>query len=136
MGRSGAGLHIIDVGLRRDPLDIELPSVYPANGATDVPRLWDGSETPDPAPGIPRPLGYPITVAFACHQQVDWQVLELRDGGGAPRDVSTPRTDWMRAAAIIPLQPLAPGETYTVHVEAVVDGASVTRDTTFTTSPS
>ena len=107
------GFAIVDVGLRRDPLDVELPSVYPPAGATDVVTTWDGAETPDPAPGVPRPLGYPITVAFARYQQVEWVVTELRDAAGTRLDVSSPRTDWMRAVAIVPHQPLSPGATYT-----------------------
>ncbi len=65
------GFNIIDVGLRRDKLTVGLPSVYPDDGAVDIPASWDGLEAPDPAPGIPRPLGYPITVAFAIYQQVE-----------------------------------------------------------------
>ena len=39
----------------------------------------------------------------------------------------------MRATAIIPLQPLALGQSYTAHVEAAVDGVTVTKDWSFTT---
>ena len=130
---ASAGFAIIDVGLRRDRLDVELPSVYPPNGATDVPTEWDGAETPDPAPGVPRPLGYPITVAFARYQQVAWVATELRDAAGTRLDVSSPRTDWMRATAIIPHRPLAPGQTYTARIEAIVDDATVTKEWSFTT---
>jgi uncharacterized protein YkwD len=107
-----AGFGIIAVGLRGDPLDVDLPSVYPPSGATDVRTTWDGVERPDPAPGIVRPLGYPITAAFARFQTVEWIAAELKDTSGAPLDVSAPRTDWMRAIAIIPHRPLAPGETH------------------------
>ena len=130
---AGAGFGIIDVGLRRDSLDVELPAVYPPPGATDVPTTWDGAETPDPAPGVPRPLGYPITAAFARYQQVDWVATELRNAAGTPLELSSPRTDWMRATAIIPHQPLSPGQTYTVRTEATVDGVTVTRAWSFTT---
>jgi uncharacterized protein YkwD len=128
-----AGFGVIDVGLRDDVLDVELPSVYPPNGATDVPTEWDGAETPDPAPGVPRPLGYPITVAFARYQQVAWVATELRDAAGTSLDVSSPRRDWMRAAAIIPHRPLAPEQTYTARIEAIVDGATVAKTWSFTT---
>lgn len=128
-----SGFGIIDVGLRRERPDISLPSVYPADGAEGVPIAWDGAETPDPAPDLPRPLGYPITVAFARDQQVEWGAVELRDSEGEPLETSTPRTDWMRAIAIIPHRPLAPGQTYGVRFEAVVDGSAVTKEWTFTT---
>ncbi|MCX6020248.1 MAG: CAP domain-containing protein, partial [Chloroflexi bacterium] len=130
---SDARLGIIDVGLTRDAAPASLPSVYPPNGATGVGTSWDGGEAPDPAPGLPRPLGYPLTVAFGVSQRVEWRSLELHASSGEALPVTTPRTDWMRAAAIIPLKPLAPGQTYTAHVEAVVDGKTVTKDWSFTT---
>jgi hypothetical protein len=130
---AAAGFGIIDVGLRGDRPEVSLPSVYPADGATDVPTAWDGAETPDPAPDIQRPLGYPVTVAFARPQQVEWTALELRDADGEPLEISTPRTDWMRAIAIIPHRPLASGRTYAARVEAVVDGSPLTKEWAFTT---
>ena len=136
MARSPAsGFGVIAVGMRRDRLDVSLPSVYPPDGASDVPSTWDGLETPDPAPGVPRPLGYPITVAFARFQHVEWGTIGLRDAGDAPLEISTPRTDWMRAVAIIPYRPLAPGTTYTARVEATVDGQPVTKSWSFTVAP-
>jgi len=125
---------VISVGLRREHQDVSLPSVYPPDGAADVPSSWDGLETPDPAPDIPRPLGYPLTVAFARYQQVEWGTIELRDADDAPLDVSIPRTDWMRAVAIVPHRPLTPGERYTARVEATVDGQPVTKSWSFTVS--
>ena len=92
-GPSGNGFNIIDVGLRRDRLPVELPSVYPGDGAADVPTSWDGGEVPDPAPGVPRPLGYPITVAFGVYQRVEWHELSLYGPEGALLPVSTPKTD-------------------------------------------
>jgi hypothetical protein len=132
---ASTGFGVLDVGLRRDVLNVELPAVYPPNGATDVPTAWDGTETPDPAPGIPRPLGYPITAAFARYQEVEWLATELRDAAGTRLDVSSPRTDWMRAVAIVPHQPLAPGQTYTARIEAIVDDATVTKEWSFTARP-
>jgi hypothetical protein len=129
----GNGFGILDVGLRRDKLAVSLPSVYPYDGATDVPRTWDGSETPDPAPGVARPLGYPITIAFGAYQRVEWQDFALLGPDGAVLPISTPKTDWMRAAAIIPHWPLLPGAPYTAHVSAVVDGKWVVKDWTFVT---
>ena len=127
------GFNIIAVGVRRERLNVTLPSVYPADGAGDVPTAWDGAEAPDPAPGIPRPLGYPITVAFGLGQRVEWRSLELRSASGDLLPVSTPRKDWMSAAAIIPLRPLDAAQTYVARVEAVVDGGAVTKEWRFTT---
>ena len=71
-------------------------------------------------------------MAFARYQQVEWVATELRDAAGTRLDVSSPRTDWMRAVAIIPHRPLSPGATYTARVEAIVDGATVTKAWSFT----
>jgi Cysteine-rich secretory protein family len=128
-----SGFNVIQVGLRRDPASVTLPSVYPPDGAGGVPLLWDGAETPNPAPGIPRPLGYPITVAFGVNQRVEWRTIELRVADGDLMEVSTPRKDWMRAMAIIPHRPLEPGQLYTASVEAVVDGKLVSKTWSFTT---
>ena len=124
---------MINVGLRRDRLDV---SCHPSTRRTAPPtsREWDGAETPDPAPGVPRPLGYPITVAFARYQRGRVGRRRARDAAGTPLEISTPRTDWMRAAAIIPHRPLTPGEGYTARVEATVDDATVTKYWSFTTA--
>ena len=129
------GFTIISVGVRRDKIDVPLPSVYPQPGATDVPVSWDGGETPNPAPGVPRPLGYPITVAFATNQRVEWNSFELYGPDGQPLAISTPKTAWMRAAAIIPHRPLERGKSYRARVEATVDGKAVTKEWSFTTRP-
>ena len=136
MGMAGSeesGFNIIQVGLRRAPAGVTLPSVYPPDGAVGVPTSWNGAEAPDPAPGIPRPVGYPITAAFDVSQRVEWGTVELRDSAGEPLDVSTPRKAWMRALAIIPHRPLEPGRTYTASIEAVADGRTVSRTWSFTT---
>jgi uncharacterized protein YkwD len=129
----GNGFGIVDVGLRREKLKVSLPSVFPAEGATDIPTSWDGGETPNPAPGIARPLGYPITVAFGVYQRVEWKELLLLSPNWEPLPISTPFTDWMRAAAIVPHKPLLRGQTYTAIVEAIVDGATVRKEWQFTT---
>lgn len=124
---------IVDVGLARTKITSQLPSVFPGDGWDGVPTSWDGSETPDPAPGVRRPLGYPITVAFSVQQKVEWGLLQLTGPDGQPLEISTPRTDWMGAVAIIPLRPLQNGETYTAHVEAKVDGKPVVKEWSFAT---
>jgi uncharacterized protein YkwD len=130
---SATGFNIIMVGVRRDRAETAMPSVYPGPGATNVPTSWDGSEAPDPAPGLPRPLGYPITVAFGTYQRVEWVSFELTGPGGEALAISAPKKDWMRSAAIVPHRPLRPGTTYTVRVQATVDGQPVVREWSFTT---
>jgi len=130
---ASSGFNIIDVGVRRDKLSTPLPSVYPGDGAYGVPTAWDGGESPDPAPGLPRPLGYPITVAFGVYQKVEWGNIELRGPSGESVAINTPRKDWMRAVAIIPHRPLAPNSTYTAVVETTVDGKPAKKEWRFTT---
>lgn len=132
-GPGGNGFNIVDVGLRREKPKADLPSVYPAPGAVGVPRSWDGGEVPDPAPGVPRPLGYPITVAFGVTQRVEWRDLALFGPDGEALAISTPRTDWMRAAAIIPHRPFVSGQSYTARAVALVDGKEVSKEWQFTT---
>ena len=126
---------IVAVGLKRGGDEVPPVSLYPAPDAADVPVSWDGSEAPDPAPGLPRPLGYPITVAFGINQNVQWQAFALDGPDGQPVGIAISRKDWMRAAGIIPKHPLDPGATYTVRVEATVDGQPFSKDWSFTTAP-
>lgn len=35
---------------------------YPADNQLNVPRSWNGAEIPDPLPGHPRPVGYPLSL--------------------------------------------------------------------------
>ncbi len=132
---SESGFNIVDVGMTLEAVTIPLPSVYPADGATAVPRSWDGGEAPNPAPGIPRPLGYPLTVAFALPQHVEWTSFQLAGPNNQPLAISSPIKSWMNAAAIIPHQPLKPETTYTATVTATVDGEPVTKTWRFTTAP-
>lgn len=37
---------------------------YPAARQAGIPTSWDGVESPDPAPGLTRPLGYPISLSI------------------------------------------------------------------------
>ena len=131
---SGAtGFNIIDFGLTRDRVTTPLPVVYPYAAQTNIPLAWDGGESPNPAPGLPRPLGYPINVAFAIYQQVTWNTFELKDTAGAQVDIHVYTKAWDRTAAIIPVKPLAPGTTYTVAVTATVDGKPFKKEWSFTT---
>jgi len=38
---------------------------YPADRQVSVHRSWNGAEIPDPLPGLPRPVGYPISLYIA-----------------------------------------------------------------------
>jgi hypothetical protein len=128
-----SGFNVIAVGLQRGLGHAELPSFYPADGASNVPLHWDGGEAPDPAPELPRPLGYPITVCFALGQKVEWQALEVRGPDDQPVEATVRETPWMSAAALISHQPLAHSTHFVVRLSARVDGADVSRETAFQT---
>ncbi len=128
-----SGFNIIDFGLTREKITTALPVVYPPAGSTEIPTSWDGGESPNPAPGFARPLGYPINVAFAIYQQVAWNTFELKDAVGAQVDIHIYTKAWDRTAAIIPLRPLTPGVTYTATVNATVDGKPFKKEWSFTT---
>jgi hypothetical protein len=128
-----SGFNVMAVGLRRGLEHGMLPSFYPADGATGVSVLWDGGETPDPAPGLARPLGFPVTVCFALGQQVDWESLELVGGDGAPVEADIRQTSWMSAAALIPHTPLAHASTYVVRLRARLPGGTIDRESSFQT---
>lgn len=68
MGYGGVAQHnnTVDV-LNMGATDYMQPAArviytYPAGNQTHVPRLWDGGEIPDPLPGQPKPVGYPISL--------------------------------------------------------------------------
>lgn len=59
---------------------------YPAAGRTSVPRSWDGGEIPDPLPGWPKPVGYPLSLYIvqpATPGMVDMAVAEPGEEPGA-----------------------------------------------------
>jgi hypothetical protein len=128
-----SGFNVMAVGLRRGLDHGKLPSFYPANGATGVPVLWDGGETPDPAPGLARPLGFPITVCFALGQQVEWETIELIGPDGAPVEADIRQTAWMSATALIPHRPLARASTYFVRLRARLPDGTIERESSFQT---
>jgi len=128
-----SGFNVIAVGLQRGLSYAQLPSFCPADGASNVPLHWDGGETPDPAPDLPRPLGYPITACFGLGQKVEWQALELRGPDDQPVEATVRETPWMSAAALIPHEPLVHSTSYVIRLSARVDGADSSRETVFQT---
>ncbi|MCS7061461.1 MAG: CARDB domain-containing protein [Anaerolineae bacterium] len=61
--------------------------VYPAQGQVNVPEAWSGAEIPDPLPGLPRPVGYPISLQIVQPWstqivQAAVELPELRPGPG------------------------------------------------------
>ena len=132
----GTRAAVFNVGLSpRHTADVPLPSVMPRSAAIDVPHTWDGAEWPDPAPGIPRPLGSPITLIFGLDDQVEWGDATVTAEGGAPVAVARSVSAWRRALALIPHAPLAPNTIYHVRVTGLRNGEPFTFESHFTTAP-
>ena len=132
----GTRAAVFNVGLSpRHTADVPLPSVMPRSAAIDVPHTWDGAEWPDPAPGIPRPLGPPITLIFGLDDQVEWGDATVSPDGGAPVAVTRSVSAWRRALALIPQDPLDRSTLYRVRVTGLRNGESFTVASHFTTAP-
>jgi hypothetical protein len=116
--------------------------VAPADGQTNVARMWFGTEIPDPLrlhPDTSQPVGYPIVlVAF---QRTDQGLSSVKatlttNGQPVPFFLNTPANDpeLQSAVFIIPSKPLKPKTTYAVSVTAVdAAGQAINRSWTFTT---
>jgi uncharacterized protein YkwD len=143
------GLITFGSGRVKDKTAIELGGtseegviVSPADGQTNVARMWFGTEIPDPLrlhPDTSQPVGYPIVlVAF---QRTDQGLSSVKatlttNGQPVPFFLNSPANDseLQSAAFIIPSKPLKPKTTYAVSVTAVdAAGQAINRSWTFTT---
>lgn len=134
---NGRSIMVIDVGLDQnyDP-GVDLPVVYPGSGQTDVPRLWYAYESPDPVPGVPNPVGSPLTVSFLIGQSVEWGAVTLVSAAGTAVDVILAEgPTWRKSLGIVPRTPMEPGTTYTATVTGTVDGGAFSYSWSFSTSP-
>lgn len=131
----GTRAAVFNVGLSpRHTADVPLPSVMPRSAAVGVPHTWDGAEWPDPAPGVPRPVGPPITLIFGLGDRVAWGDATVTPDGGAPVAVTRSISEWRRALALIPNDPLAPNTLYHVRVTGQRNGEPFVVATHFTTT--
>ena len=124
--------------------------IYPLDKQTDVPISWDGNETPNPLRLHSKQgtVGYPITLSYFTDKNIEKFTIEkanLTDSKG-----STIRTflnqpvqdkNLTESIIIIPADPLATGEKYTVTVKGRIhfqDQTSTALDRTwsFTTATS
>ena len=85
-------LQHIAVGLRHGFSDRNLPSFYPAEGASNVPLQWDGGETPIPQPELPAHLGYPSFRVFGCRRDRRSSGSHWRLAGQITRPLKQPCT--------------------------------------------
>ena len=132
----GHEITVINAGLDPDfTPPVELPSVYPGPGQTDVPSLWYAYESPDPVPGLERPVGSPITISFLIRQRVEWGPVTVTSERGEPVQVVVAPSEWRRSLGVTPVVPLAVGTRYTVSVNGIVDGQGFNKTWAFTTAP-
>jgi hypothetical protein len=125
---------VLDIGFADAAGGTERPAVYPGPNQRDVPTrsgLW---ETPDPAPGVPRPVGYPITATFPLRATVTWGDPQLVDGAGQAVAIALSRKPWLRGLAIVPKAPLNHATTYRATLRGTVDGRSFEYAWSFTTN--
>lgn len=105
----------------------------PAEGQR-VPASWDGQESPDPLPGVPRPVGYPILAVYAKATPVALRAATLTDAGGGVVPTTVIQQIYERDyVAIAPTTPLSTGARYRVRLDLVVGGADVTTEWEFET---
>ncbi len=105
-------------------------------------RVSSRTRYPAPFPRGAQALpGFPLTVYFAHFQKVSGASLTLVDSRkqavtGYYSDPEHPATffDQWRAVCFIPAQALKPGERYTAHLVATMDGRPVDDTWSFTTA--
>ena len=124
---------VMNLGFSGSRPQAALPTVYPGDGQQGVPTSANVYETPDPAPGVPRPLGYPLTISFHVRDSVQFGDYSLVDADGQAVRLYTAEKTWLRSLALIPAAPLRAGTTYRASVSGTVNGQPFTKVWSFTT---
>jgi uncharacterized protein YkwD len=132
-GSTSPPIDVFDIGVGPDRPTVPLPATYPGDRQQSVPTSVDLQETPDPAPGAPRPLGYPVTISFATQDTVTFAIYQITDPAGHPLQLYTAQKQWLRTLALIPAQPLQSDQTYTAQVTGTVNGQPFTKTWSFST---
>jgi uncharacterized protein YkwD len=145
-GHAAAGefrINVLDIGTGdADPLTIPDGVAWPAPGARDVARSWDGLESPQP----PEPIdGYPsgpvISLTFGPIKTIEvthHEIVDLdQDRAVLAHVLLTPNNDpnlkGESSIALYTNNPLAPGHSYEVILKGFVDGQEFSRNWRFTT---
>jgi uncharacterized protein YkwD len=118
------------------------PIVYPADKQTEIPTFYRGVERPRPIPETKgKKEGYPVTVTFPRSSEVKKATAQLKDDKGAevPIWLLTPEKSenpglQRNSIALFAKEALAAKTTYTVTVQAEVDGKGWQRTWSFTTA--
>jgi len=118
-------------------------TLYPFDGQRQVPTDFDpAQESPDPMPGHTL-VGYPLSVQAGPRSTLDVERFELQDisSPGHPRRVdakllthSAGAETPVNAAALIPIEPLAPGTAYQASFAGSVSGRPVNKVWRFNTA--
>jgi hypothetical protein len=146
-GASGAGgaADVVDFGCCRGGVSLDTTILYPYHDQADVPAAFDGAEGPaPPEPAGGWPSGPIVSISF--HPQADWSISahEIYDESCTPLahlasagPDADPRFEQCFLGGIFlmyPVQPLAPGATYTVDVAGALEGAPFVRTWRFRTA--
>lgn len=126
-------IDVFNLGFVGDRPGIGLPTVYPGDGQKGIPISSSVAETPDPLPGIARPVGYPISISFHVQDTIKWGEYSLVDGSGQAVQLYTSQKLWLRTLSLIPAKPLKSATKYTVRVTGTVNGQPFARTWSFST---
>jgi len=129
----GKGANVIDIGFEPRTGSGQVARC-PAPAAVGVQIDWDGAEIPDPAPGVPRPLGMPVTLGFGSSEHP--VRLERALLHGPHSEVPIIAELWNGAVSALPTRPLAPASEYRVRFDVVVRGRPRIETWTFSTAAS
>lgn len=117
------------------------PVLFPFDGQSNVPlRFFSDQEQPDPVP-LRNEVGYPVSVHASINSTISVTRFTIRPTGGGgdlpvqPLWRAVDPATVHSAAAIVPLDVLVPGTSYTVNFEGAVDEVPLVLQWRFTTTP-
>jgi len=87
-------IDVFDIGFGGSRPTVALPTVYPGDGQQNVPASADLRETPDPLPGIPRPVGFPLTIRQSSNWGSSFGYDHQRPNMVGDPSVSDPRSNY------------------------------------------
>ncbi len=135
---SSGRIDVLNLGSSFDPQIFKRIYTYPRDGQVYVPTYWDGNEIPDPLPGKPKPVGYPVSLhTFPDHDLVNITDAELVDSNNKPVDIYTIHHQ-VQSVFLIAKSPLKTNTVYTARVKGSIHfgyEAAFDHKWTFKTSP-
>jgi hypothetical protein len=138
-GGSWGHVTLVDVMSGREGGKAAAPVLWPPDKAVDIPLAF-GGEIPDPIPDDKdRKAGYPITVSFVSGEPVKEATATLKaDGKDVEFWISSPdkpadKRYQANTICLFAKDALKPGTTYSVTINAKVNGKAWTTSWSFTT---